>query len=313
MTNESTRVQAEGQNLSAPDLIFKLLTRQDAIQAGLVPVETELQYSTRTDLVLNVPPGLDLTGTAFDFFRAKNVVEFKSQGDQFDLTEYVRNSLRTDLIFLQEKAKSFDNILNVIITSRSPDGFLLAATRRGINFQPAAGRPWLLRGQVGFQDVAIVVCRDLPIELTYYNWLVFAPSDTRKWQAFVETLLQQRNRELLRIIKKMRPREFIMLTKSLDDLIKEAKAEGLLDPDFVLEFEVDEETRQLELETTSFLLKTIAQEKSGRLAEVLAGLKPEDRLTGLTPEDRLTGLTPEDRQKLLELLNTRMPQENSDK
>lgn len=76
MTNEPPKSGPEKQNLSAPDLIFKLLTRQDAIQAGLVPVETELQYSTRTDLVLDVPPGLDLTGTAFDFFRAKNVVEF---------------------------------------------------------------------------------------------------------------------------------------------------------------------------------------------------------------------------------------------
>jgi hypothetical protein len=38
-----------------------------------------MQYSSLADLVLVVPPGLSLEGTMFDFFRASNVIEFKTE------------------------------------------------------------------------------------------------------------------------------------------------------------------------------------------------------------------------------------------
>jgi hypothetical protein len=171
MAEEQSGGQAE-ENANRPDPFFKLLTRLEAVQLGLQLVETELQYSTRADLVLSVPDGLSLDGTMFDFFRPLNVLEFKSQGDQLTLREFIRNDLRADLLFLQGSDESYLNILNIIVSSRLPQGFISLASQGGITFAPEVGRPWLWRGQSGFQDVAIVVCRDLPLEPLYYPWLI---------------------------------------------------------------------------------------------------------------------------------------------
>jgi hypothetical protein len=48
------------------------------------------------------------------------------------------------------------------------------STGRGIIFNKTAGKKWLYTARVGFQDVAIVVCRDLPLEPKFYKWLIFA-------------------------------------------------------------------------------------------------------------------------------------------
>lgn len=76
------------------------MTQKEAAQLGLQANDSEIQYSTRADLMLTVPDGLNLDSTMFDFFRWINVIEFKGQNDQLDLEEYIRNELRTDLIFL---------------------------------------------------------------------------------------------------------------------------------------------------------------------------------------------------------------------
>src|SRR5690242_16357155 len=80
MTEEHSQGPEEALPSNRPDPFFKLLTRVAAEQHGRKADETELQYSTRADFMLSVPPGISPEGTMFDFFRRKNVVEFKSQG-----------------------------------------------------------------------------------------------------------------------------------------------------------------------------------------------------------------------------------------
>ncbi len=275
-----------------PDPLFKFLTRLEAEEHGLIASETEFQYSTRADLVLSVPPGLSLEGTLFDFFRAVNVIEFKSQNDPFNLREYIRNELRTDLQLLQSNDENFDNILNVIVSSREPQRFFSLAAKKGVSFKPDEAKPWLWRNQNGFQNIAIVVCRDLPIEKPYYLWLTFAPTDSLKWDAFVGEMIKQQNQPVLEVLQSLKPKEFAMVEEKYKELIIEA----LKRPEFN---EPIEEPLELRAE---LLLEAVAHDYPQVLDKVLSVLKPEERLAGLDPQERLAGLDPEERQKLLKLL-----------
>jgi hypothetical protein len=84
---------------------------------------------------------------------------------------------------------------------------------------------------VGFQRVALVICRDLPVEKRFYNWLLFAPSDSKKWEAFVRQLHLEGEIELLDFAKKLRPKEFVMIKMSADELWELVRQEGGLTPE----------------------------------------------------------------------------------
>jgi hypothetical protein len=294
-----------GPEAGRPDPLFKLLTREEAERLGLEASESELQFSPRADLILTVRPGLALENTMFDFFRSINVLEFKGEGDRFNLREYIKNDVRTSIKFLQEKAEDFENILNVIVCSRMPQGFLNAAKKRGVPFQPEPDKPWLWRGQVGFQNVAIIICIELPLEERYHRWLVFAPSDSRKWQAYIFELLERGDLPMLEVAEQLRPKEFHMLTKNFEEILALAAEASPKDPEY------QAEARKTRIEAAITLLEAVANKQKEDLGKLLSRLKPEDRLTGLSseerlaglaPEDRLTGLAPEEREKLLKLL-----------
>jgi hypothetical protein len=108
--NESLKSE-EGS--SRPDPVFKLITSEEAKAVGLVVKQSEIQYSTRTDLILTVPEGVSTENTLFDFFRGANLVEFKSENDPLTLQEFTRNEVRTGIWFLQSGAEDYDNILNM--------------------------------------------------------------------------------------------------------------------------------------------------------------------------------------------------------
>ncbi len=285
-----------------PDPFFKSLTLVQAEVLGLQAIETEFQYSSRADLVLTVPSGVTLDGTMFEFFRETNVVEFKSQNDQFTLSEYIKNEIRTDLLFLRGKSRLFSSMLNVIISARAPQKFFYDAKERGIIFQTEETKPWLWRGRVGFQDVAIVVCRDLPIEDPFYTWLAFAPTESRKWRDFVLEILRQNNQEVIKVLEDVRAKDLNALLKQHRDKVEKV----LNNP----ENRIPMEEPSLELQA-ELLLEAVAYDYPEQLGKVLSVLKPKERMTDLTPEDRLEDLTPEDRlagltseerKKLLKLL-----------
>jgi len=297
VTTEQSLEDSQPASSSRPDPLFKLLTKIEAEQLGLEAIETEFQYSTRADLVLSVPPGLALEGTLFDFFRSINVLEFKSEGDRFDLREYIRNDVRTGLSLLQGQDTNFDNTLNLMVVARKPRSFLNAAKKRGLIFRREKGRPWLWQGKVGFQDVAIVVCRDLPLEPIYYSWLVFAPSDSSKWKEYIEILVREGRIGLLEVVQKLRPRElYAMLKYKGRDLEELARVEGWVPP-------IDDpEVEELQVEVINMMLQNLVAKKSKKVGLIVSKLKPEERLSGLKPEERLSGLKPEERAELLKLL-----------
>lgn len=156
-----------------PDPAFKFQTRQIAEQLGLETVEAELPQTLRADLILAVPEGISIEGTLFSFFRPLNVPGFKSQGDKFDEYEFVKNEVRTGLLFLQKAEAGspvgFEDILNLIVCSRFPQGFFDYMREHNCVFRAEEATPWLWRCRVGLQEVAVVVCRDLPIEASYYK------------------------------------------------------------------------------------------------------------------------------------------------
>jgi hypothetical protein len=51
-----------------PDTVFKILTRKELEELRLRLGDTEIQFVGRTDLVIEIPAGVDVTGTLFDFF-----------------------------------------------------------------------------------------------------------------------------------------------------------------------------------------------------------------------------------------------------
>ena len=110
--------------------------------------------------------------------------------------------------------------------ARYPREFIKVARQNGISFKIDQQRPWLRWARSAPQTVALVVCRDLPIEQPFYRWLLFAPVKGKKWPAFIERLYNEGNEELLKLAKRLRPEEYKML--KFDDLMEQARREGLV-------------------------------------------------------------------------------------
>jgi hypothetical protein len=66
-----------------PDPAFKQILTDEARKIGLKrgPTELQIAQTTSSDMLLLVPQNVDLTATLFEFFRAVNVIEFKSGND----------------------------------------------------------------------------------------------------------------------------------------------------------------------------------------------------------------------------------------
>lgn len=216
-----------------PDTLFKTLTRREVEENNLRVSESEFQHITRADLIIEVPQGVDTSKTLFDFCYPVSVLEFKSENDEFNIREFVVNQIRTAILFLQsrEKEEDYSRYLNTYVLARLPKDFLDNAAQNGIVFTTEEGKPWLWRAKIGFQNVALIVCRDLPLESQYYPWLLFAPSDGKKWQAFIRRLVVEKQDELLDFAQKLRPREVSMIRVNSDELWELARREGALTPE----------------------------------------------------------------------------------
>jgi hypothetical protein len=227
--------EARQNNAVLPDTLFKLLTRREVEDSNLRVSESEFQHVTRADLIIEIPQGVNTGGTLFDFCYPVTVIEFKSENDQFNVREFVVNQVRTAILFLQasskEKDADYSQYLNTYILARLPKDFLDNASQNGIVFTVDQARPWLRRAKVGFQNIALLVCRDLPIERPFYRWLLFAPSDGKKWQAFIRKLKVEGESELLEFARKLRPREVAMVKVNADELWELARQEGALTPE----------------------------------------------------------------------------------
>jgi hypothetical protein len=326
---------------SDADSFFKYVMRELALSLGIELTETEYQHTTtRSDLTLTVKPEVDLVNTLLDFLREHNIIEFKSENDSFGIPEFSQNEARVDLHLNQIKAKDFSTILNLFIISYKPVKFLAEARKRRIIFKGTRERPWLLRAQNGFQDVVLIVLRDLPIKEPYLSLLVFAPSKSEKWKLFVESCLMDEDKDkYLKWAAALRPEAYQMVQRSVakktgatpnkvekqlsteELLVKVDRFAAFVRGKMTLEEweeqnnkRLDEALAKLPLErrlaglTTKQRLKGLNPEE--RVAglnpeERVAGLKPEERFVGLKPEERVAGLNPEEEDALLKFLLSR--------
>jgi hypothetical protein len=159
----------------------------------------------------------------------------------YDEREKQRLSLKSgkeqEIVAVDNKLAPLDPVefygqfLNLYVLARYPTKFLDAARKDGIIFTPEPGRPWLLRTKIGFQNVALVICRDLPFERRYYEWLVFAPSDGKRWKTFIQRLEEEGEKKLLDIAARLRPKEFAVTKATVDDIWEDMRAEGVLTPE----------------------------------------------------------------------------------
>ena len=271
-----------------PDPAFKEYTAEQARKAGLELRNVELPQLSLSDLVLAVPPNTDLNGTMFDFFGKVNVVEFKSQNDDFDLRALFMNQGRAAFMFAKGEVPELEDLMSVFVSAYYPETVVKFLESKGTNYR--AEHAWLIRCQLGGIEVAIVVCRLLPIECRYYWWLIFAPTTSPEWKKFVTRMLEQGEREIVDQIIRLRPKEYkkvaINFVEELKKRSPEEQAEYKKDRKEILEFEL-EAFRDLYPQD---------------VAEVAAKLEPQTLVAGLTPE-KIARLSPEQRQKLLELLS----------
>ncbi|MEI6045324.1 MAG: hypothetical protein WCS37_13325 [Chloroflexota bacterium] len=273
-----------------PDPAFKAVTREFTKELGIETVETEFPQSVRADLILNVPEGLVLKETMFRFFRRFNIIEFKGQNNQLTEEGFVINEVRTNLLYLYNEEARFENMLNLLVSSRFPQRFFDYMEAHQCKFEQDKAQPWLWRCQVGLQEVVVIVCRDLPLEQPYYEWLLFAPSDSQKWRDFVKMLAREGNTRLLDMAREMRPKEYEFMLIELKELLEE--------------YTPDERKDYLKAWFSAVTCELIdyAKEAPEEWSQTLAKFTAEQRLAGITPEQRLAGITPEERQQLLELL-----------
>jgi hypothetical protein len=218
-----------------PDTVFKSLTRIEVEEQNFRVSDSEFQHVTRADLVIEVPEGIDTSDTMFDFCAPVTVLEFKSENDHFYSEDFVVNQVRTAILFLQEKTKEkkkdYSRFLNAYVLARYPKDFLDNAPNNGIVFTVDPNRPWLRWATVGYQRIALIICRDLPIQRRFYRWLLFAPSKGKTWSAFIEQLKKEGNQELLAIAEQLRPEEYQMLKINAKEIWEEARRAGALTPE----------------------------------------------------------------------------------
>ena len=249
-----------------------------ALDAGLDsgPTELQIQRSTLADLLLIVAALISLVGTAIDFFRKVNIIEFKSDTDRFDKEAFSTQVGRVNIWYgRNSKIADFADILNVIILARYQPEVFDFAQERNCPFEMVNGQDWLWTSRQGLQDVVIVICERLPIEPRYFDWLLFIPAKSEKWERFVDSLLEQRDWERLLFLKMLRSKEFAMFLPDIDEVLAQYSPEQL-----------EKAQEDWAWVTERWLPKTI-KTRPALIQQVLGSLLPEERVVGLTPEEEM--------------------------
>jgi hypothetical protein len=215
VTKKRTQTQTV-KPVATADAQFKLASIQLAKKVGLLVGNAEMPNKLATDVVLEVPRGIlrQLKQSLFDFLRDYKfaVTEFKGQNDQFTLKKFKINVARTIMFEDMHPEVPEGKILNLYVTARYPEEFLALANKHPdkLSFIQDEKRRWLWHGTCFFQPMMIVVCRDLPLEPKYYDWLVFVPAGTVRWREVIEMLKEDKRPDLLLIMRNLRPKEFDM-------------------------------------------------------------------------------------------------------
>lgn len=288
MSEEKNQPEKESGTIR-PDPLFKEITRQVALQAGLQLRNVELPQLLLTDLLLQVPQDKDLSGTLFDFLGGYEhaSLEFKSENDDFNRLKFARTLSRSFLFYAEEALADYTQLLTVFVCAKRPVKVLQHLAAAGTKVESDPLRPWLLRCRLWQLNIAFVICRLLPLEKPYYEWLMFTPAGSPKWTEFVKILIRNREKELLDLLRQMRPKEFNKMTINIPELLKDLSPE-----------ELEERNKDL--------LKLIDTE-----IDMLAEIDP--KMTDEFILNRLAKLSPEQRQKILSLLTQTANQSDEEK
>jgi len=218
-------------------------------------------------------------------------MEFKGQNDHFNVQSFEVQLARIYLWHSQNHQRaSYNRILNVIVSSRYPGNVFDFSAERGSPFTKVNNQDWLWQARIGWQDVVVVVCENLPIARPFYPWLAFAPGKSLAWNGFIRAVVADQDWNLLSWLVQARPEEIFM------DTLIDTELEQELIKNHPAEWKRLQATYG---RVTRHWFATKAKNNLPMVREMLADLPIEDRLAGLKPEDRLAGLTPEEIQVLL--------------
>lgn len=302
MTDKPEPIAQQGNKeilIARPDPTFKEITGSLAQAIGIKIRSAELPQSLYADFILEVPPEVNLDNTLFSFMANYQyaVVDFKGQNDPLDMTKLHNNVARTALFCAKNPQVDVRQVLNLLVCSRYPQEILRHEKGvTGFKRPDAKGQPWLWLGKYAIQEVGIVVCRDLPIEPRFYEWLIFVPSDNKRWPETVQTFYDEKRYDLLATVLKMHPRGVKDMELKLDwdkiyremDPIEKARLDAEwaeVIPDKLSEFATS--NPEILDRLIAKFGQSLTPEQRAKLSRVLAGGDKVEQLTNTLTEEQL--------------------------
>ena len=248
-----------------------------------IPIQTQVEVSRlpRTmDVLVVAEQNSDLEriwrGTAFDFFRAHNSIEFKGRNDPLTIFDYHLILGRAHL-YLGERKISTSEMTVTIVSARKPIK-VLRQSQNDVKWEEIGVGHYV---STDLLPVHLLVCNELPLEPKYYPLLIFSASKDQ-FGRFILRLIEEENATYIDYAFRVNPN----LTK---EALRMAGKQSLYD-------------KQLER-----IAKAVGPDLIAFLDEdkLLEQMPPEVRVRGLTLEERLHGLDldPETLEKLKQLLN----------
>ena len=269
-TDDNTRSAVERHEI---DPILKEVLTFSFGELG-VPIQTQVEIS-RLPRTMDVLVVADQSGnleriwhgTAFDFFRVHNSIEFKGKSDPLTIFDYHLILGRAHL-YLGERKISTSEMTVTIVSARKPIK-VLRQSQNDVKWEETGVGHYV---STDLLPVHLLVCNELPLEPKYYPLLLFAASQ-EKFRRFMLQLIEEENATYIDYAFRVNPN----LTK---EALRMAGKQSLYE-------------KQLER-----IAKTVGD-------DILEQMPPEVRVRGLTLEERLHGLNldAETLEKLMEIIN----------
>ena len=269
-TDDNTRSTIERHEI---DPILKEVLTLSFGELG-IPIQTQVEIGRlpRTmDVLVVAEQSSNLEriwhGTAFDFFRLHNSIEFKSKSDPLTIFDYHLILGRAHL-YLGERKISTSEMTVTIVSARKPIK-VLRQSQNDAKWEEIGVGHYV---STDLLPVHLLVCNELPLEPKYYSLLLFAASK-EKFRRFMLRLIEEENATYIDYAFRANP-----------DLTKE-----------VLRMAGKQNLYEKQLER---IVKAVGD-------DLLEQMPPEIRVRGLTLEERLRGLDldAETLEKLKELIN----------
>ena len=269
-TDDNTRSTIERHEI---DPILKEVLTLSFGELG-IPIQTQVEIGRlpRTmDVLVVAEQSSNLEriwhGTAFDFFRLHNSIEFKSKSDPLTIFDYHLILGRAHL-YLGERKISSSEMTVTIVSARKPIK-VLRQSQNDAKWEEIGVGHYV---STDLLPVHLLVCNELPLEPKYYSLLLFAASK-EKFRRFMLRLIEEENATYIDYAFRANP-----------DLTKE-----------VLRMAGKQNLYEKQLER---IVKAVGD-------DLLEQMPPEIRVRGLTLEERLRGLDldAETLEKLKELIN----------